>query len=449
MPMPDDLSGPPGPPDLADFADLVDDPNPNPTFGWDEPPPVEAVEAEVPAASAGAGGKKLRLVKPGSKTVATATLRTSAELLAAKVSPEPDCDFGARAAALPAISWLAADLVPSEGVFLFHGRPRSMKSLNLLALAIDLAYGRPAFSCPRFQVPAPVRVLYVTEEDSERLIYERRDKLLRGAAGGPLSGTNNLQYLIKRGISLDSDPDRSALLACIDRGGFQVVIFEPMRTLTTAAEGTAADFKPIADWMRHLQSATACKAIGMGAHWRKPSKSQAGGRSESLSGGALFSFSDCLVSVQKVSWNESLMIPEDYKLSSDPPSFLIRWNTTAETSSSGRPLFGESISPEVVEVDSPEDAVRAKHVQTVVSWLADHPWQTAPEIATGCRFAKHSPSEPDSVYSLLSYLCTQGIVRQASKADAKILGRSARAKLFALAGTEVVPPPAGGPGEPA
>jgi hypothetical protein len=439
-------------PELPGPPLLDDDPLPDPlTPSWAEPASDPALLGhDLPLALS----SPLRLVPkratrdaPAAHPVvpAASSLRSTSELLDSKVSPEDSPTFAARVVDLPPISWLAAELVPTEGIFLFHGRPRSMKSLNLLALAFDLAHGRAVFGAPRFAVSRPCRVLYLSEEDPERLIFERLARIQRGAE---LGLTSNLRFLLRRGISLDSEHDRAALSMMIAREGFDVAIFEPMRSLTSSAEATAAEFKPIGDWIRHLQASTSCKAIGMGAHWRKPSKSQAGGRSESLSGAALFSFSDCLISVQKVSWNEAVLVPEDYKLGADPPAFLVRWNTEAGTSPSGRPTFGEWILPEIVEVTSPEDAVRAQLVLQVVSWLADNPWRTAPEVAAGCKLSKHSPSEPDSVYSLLGYLQSQGTIQVASKDQAKMLGRSVRAKLYAVAGAEVVPAPPSTPTTP-
>ncbi len=424
---------PPGPPvfdpELDDYVTT-----PTQLAAWDEAPPdpaqLDAPKSPlrfVPRPGNGGGG-------PATPAPAVSKSLLAAQL-EAKVTPEDCAGFAARVSLQPALTWYASQLVPSEGVFLFHGRPRSMKSLNLLGLAFDLAYGRPLWGAERFAVSRPIRVLYLTGEDPERLVLDRLERIQRGVK---LPFPPNLQLLVRRGISLDDTHDRTALLSMIEREGIEVAILEPMRSLTSAAESTATEFKPIGDWLRHLQHTTTCKTLGLGAHWRKPSKAQAGGRSESLSGGSLFSFSDCLIAVQKVSWNESVCIPEDYKLGSDPPGFLLRWNTQAESGPSGEPLFGESISPEVVDFDAA--TARGVDAFRLLDWLKSNPWHTADEIAAGAGLLKTQLGDPRSIYSVLQDLLRQGAVRLAQKEGAKQLGRSSRAKLYALPDAPLVAP---------
>lgn len=78
--------------------------------------------------------------------------------------------FLARVRSMPEPSWFIKGLIPDEGVVVWHGRPRSMKSLTAEDALLSLALGEDcALRNPRFAIAAPVGVLWLGEEDSERL----------------------------------------------------------------------------------------------------------------------------------------------------------------------------------------------------------------------------------------------------------------------------------------
>jgi hypothetical protein len=384
--------------------------------------------------------------------------------------PEPDVQAVAADVKKPAISYLKEDyaafrervsaqppptdhvagLIPDEGVLLWHGPPRTTKTLSYEEVAFKLACGVAPFNNRRFAVKRPVKVAYVTEEDSERRTNHRFGLIDAGATThrGQMAmhppvvlPPGTLFPLVRQGFTLDAATDRELLLKDLGDLGIEVAIFEPIRSLTGLAEKTAAEFKPIQDWMRRVQRETTCKTFGFGHHWRKNSaKSASEQNAEELSnmasGGALFSISDCLVAFQKMDWNRALLIPGSYKNGADPESFEVLWETDERRGPSGEPLFGTWIRA-VATTKARERVVEDDDVRKILAWLPTHPWMTAAEIESGARLRKDK--QEGGALVALGKLVSDGRVEMVTGEDAKNMGRSPKAKLYAITGAPKLP----------
>ena len=83
----------------------------------------------------------------------------------------------------PPLDMIFQDLLPCGVIMLIHGEPRSRKSLLAFELAMSAATGTAPLGLRRFQPSAPVRVLYVQEEDPRSLTAPACDVCSRRAVG--------------------------------------------------------------------------------------------------------------------------------------------------------------------------------------------------------------------------------------------------------------------------
>jgi hypothetical protein len=301
-----------------------------------------------------------------------------------------------------------------------------MKSLEMMTEAFQLASGLPVFGdATRFDVPQARRVAYVTEEDGERLVHVRLRLIEAGLGVRPAAGM--FRPVIRRGLNLDSAADRGELLTELGDAGTEVLYIEPIRAMTALAEKTAAEFKPINDWLNEVQRQTACKAFVLGHHWTKPRQNDDRSDSDKASGGALFSACEMLVSYEKLDWNRTALKPADYKTGSDPKPFVVEFETDIVYDNYGTPAFGSYIRATATTYDTAQITVetqRTKLVRTMSSRSDD--WKTADEWAT------HAGIDKGVTPSLLAQLQAVSVVAMATGSEAKELGRSPKAMLYRL-----------------
>src|SRR5262249_47267453 len=75
---------------------------------------------------------------------------------------EPLPSFLDRVGALSPPGMLVENLIPEDGITLFHGQPRDGKSFAALEILLALATGTPAFGLYRLDVPEAIPVVYLT-----------------------------------------------------------------------------------------------------------------------------------------------------------------------------------------------------------------------------------------------------------------------------------------------
>jgi hypothetical protein len=333
--------------------------------------------------------------------------------------------FMGRVSAQPALDWHVRDLIPEEGIALWHGQPRDMKSLCALETGLALAAGRDPFDLMRFHVKRAVRVVCVTEEDPERLFHFRAERMIRGKAA-PEPGM--FFQRIRRGVSFDDPAEQNKLIRWIQQTAAEFAILDPLRGFTGAADKGPADFKPAATFLRRIQNETLCRSLLIVHHDVKPLRQAQGktrSRSHDASGGGVFSVSECPVSFRKVAWNKTVAIPEDYKLGSDPKPFEVTFNTDAVYNAEGTPRFGSWVraSAETVEGRNAENRTERERLVSVMRTKRDAA-QTADEWAAAAKIDKAS------ALPTLSELCASGLAQLLTGDAAEALGRSRRAKLY-------------------
>jgi hypothetical protein len=282
--------------------------------------------------------------------------------------PESLAAFLKREGAKPAPRTLVASLVPADGVTLLHGQPRSGKTLAALELALAMATGTPAFGMARFHVERPVKVCYLTEEDSPGRVSERLRALV---AGRKVTAVPPMFVAVRQGVSLDEERWQRDLTMAVERAKIEFVWLDPLRSMTSCVDQGPAELQPFTQFLRRLQRRTGV-AIGLVHHDTKlrsktrdflPSPHQA-------SGGGLFSIADA--PIHCVRNREAYRVePSLYKFSDDPPPFA--WTLrSGENGCMWLRLDGH---------ENPHEGETAGLQDDVLNHVRAHPGQSGRDIA--------------------------------------------------------------------
>jgi hypothetical protein len=289
-----------------------------------------------------------------------------------------------------------------------------------------LAAGRPAFNLARFAVTRKVTVCYFTEEDPERL-FAARMHWLTAKAKMPDEGC--FFPFIRKSLTFDSEEDQRYILRKILETRAEVTFIDPVRSFTAHSDKGPADLRPVAKFLRQIQNETPSKTLTLVHHDTKPLAVTPNGqerpRSQQASGGGILSISDCPVAFEKLDWNKVAVYPEDYKLSGNPKPFEVTFETDERNGDDG-PRFGSWVRPVATtkeERDIKDDAA-AKKILTFLRSKPDE-WHSTDEARKGA----HLRNEDGAL--VLEQLHKEGKVRFCTGEDAKALGRSPKAKLWA------------------
>ncbi len=322
---------------------------------------------------------------------------------------ESSGSFLERVEAQPPLSWLVHDLLPDEGIVVWHGRPRSFKSLCALDLLLAAATGTPAFGSERFVVPAPVGpVVYLTEEDGERLVAQRLRWLLAGR--GLSKPPDNLFLRVRAGLNLEDSRDQKRVITAVRETEARLVCLDPARAFVPSLDKGPADAAAAIRFLRNLQNQTSAKTVLMPHHDTKPRPDgkDSRARAERASGGAIFSIADCPANFERVDDRTALVVPSSYKVGSDPSPFRV---TFESETGAGEP-FRHFVR--AVASDTTEKGDRASRTEAAVLAEIGNEWIATKALRDATRKRK------DDVLAALRALDAAG------KVESREVGRGAR-----------------------
>jgi hypothetical protein len=260
----------------------------------------------------------------------------------------------------PILEYVHPGLTPCGTLKLYHGDPRTLKSLAVLEELVSAATGTPAYGLDLFKPVRPYRVHYCSQEDGSAIVRNRVKGFLRGR--GIQQPPDTVSFSVFKGIDLDSPESRDKFFDEIMAAGIELLALDPIRSFTAHADKGPADVMPLAKYFRRflIHKVT----VLLTHHDTKP---PVGGpdnrrRSHRASGGAWFSVSECPVAFEKVGDGHSLVIPEDFKLSVAPAPFTIRYHE--EENGQRIRLIGERSSAEEAEALAIDEKVLAYLAET-------------------------------------------------------------------------------------
>ena len=286
------------------------------------------------------------------------------------------------------LRYLINELIPRSTLVLMHGDPRTRKSYTALELAICCASGLPAFGFERFKSEHS-RVLYLSQEDPEHIVRERIRGIINDKEIDP---PPNLFLGIHRNINLDQDAPKRYLYDQVKSEGYDLIFIDPIRRFTANADKGPSEVTPVTTYLRRF-SVELNASIGILHHNTKPILTHGASRKDSYnaSGGDWFASCECPISFHSNGDSWTHVIPQDYKLSSNPDPFDVQVTKDPET---GRVyLRGRDVG---------ED----DRIELLTAFLAKNPNSSENLIAQGCKLRR------SSVHDFLLQCEAKGITAQ-------------------------------------
>lgn len=172
------------------------------------------------------------------------------------------------------------------------GAPKAMKGLLSLEEARACATGTPFLG----HFPArKATVLYVSEEDRIERLHRRVHAMLAGRPPEEIPGPEDLRFLIKAGVRLDTPDGIGILRAALERRRPEIVFLEHFDKLHSRDSNKAPEVKPLLDELDKLHVAFGC-TFRVQKHHRKEAAGQSRRPGEMLSGSvALFGWGESSV----------------------------------------------------------------------------------------------------------------------------------------------------------
>lgn len=295
---------------------------------------------------------------------------------------------------------LVEDLLPGDGSVLIHGQPRDSKTITSFALLLAVASGQPAFGLERLHVPEAVPCWYITQEDSEWRVADRFRQLVAGA--GFAAPPALLHVSAGHGITLDREDWQDTLIATTRQYGFRLVVLDPLRSLTATVDQGPRELKPFVLFLRRFLQETHA-VLCLVHHDTKPPVQTADQRHrpQRASGGGVFAIADSPIHLERIDENRRLLVPCAFKFAADPPSVLLRLDTTNGLLR----VLGE-------------DATASRHDHQaldlrLLEHLRQSPYQTGTEMVRAIHMQKAT------VFARLEALRAQGLVDAVQNGQAK------------------------------
>jgi hypothetical protein len=314
----------------------------------------------------------------------------------------------------PPTSVIFPDLLPTGVVMLLHGEPRSRKSLVAFELALAAATGTAPFGLQRFCPAAPVNVFYIQEEDPRPLTRARLRSLVRTRCGDTPPAT--LTVSVRRGVNLDEPAWGERLIRDCLRLDIRLLILDAARRLSTKTDEGPTKVREFIAVLRQIVTATGVTIIVVHHDIKPPVNGQDNRRrSHRASGGDWFAGCECPVHVERTTETESLVYPQDYKFSADPPPFTFKC------------LFNGRLITALVGVETTLERAETAGIRgQVLTWLRTN----GPATKTALKQAGYGW---ERIAALLEGLLKEGVVDEAP-------GRTASSRLYFVRGESSSPP---------
>ncbi len=160
------------------------------------------------------------------------------------------------------------------------GAPKSMKGFLSLEEARANSTGTPFLG---YFPTRKRRVLWVSEEDRQPRLHRRFHNMVRGRPPEEIPGPEDLRFLIKKGVRLDTDPGRSILRRHLELHRPDIVILEHFDKMHSRNVIKPEEMKPVLDELDAFHGQYGC-IFRVQKHFRKQQAGQGRRTGEMLSG---------------------------------------------------------------------------------------------------------------------------------------------------------------------
>lgn len=195
---------------------------------------------------------------------------------------------------IPPLRPLVADIWPEQAVGFIAGQPKSYKSFLALEMAFAVAAGKPFLG--RFATGEP-RTVLVVQMESSASAFKRRLQSIAERFGGIPQG---LHIITNKPIVLEEEGWRVKLEAEIDSIRPDLLILDPLASMTTGDENSNQEMGALVRIFRGLRDRYAC-AIAVVHHANKGSAERGSKRKgQSMRGaGALHAANEAALYVER------------------------------------------------------------------------------------------------------------------------------------------------------
>jgi hypothetical protein len=264
-------------------------------------------------------------------------------------------------------------LIPSVGLVMAHGQPRSLKTWVAQELARATSTGTAAFGLARFAVPAPRQTWYVTEEDPE---VEIRNRFTCLYAGTQTSEPEALHVSVQKAIAIDDPAWQRRMITYAQDAQIAFTIIDPVRSSSEAVDQGPRELKPLAAFLRTFMRETG-SALLLIHHDVKPlaGKSDDRARPQRASGGGIFSIADAPIHTELIGASQTMLTPAFYKFAIAPAPCLV----TLSADDPKRPTWVRLTGEDTTATTATELVLLAK----IRDYLRDHPGTSGSKVATG------------------------------------------------------------------
>jgi len=171
------------------------------------------------------------------------------------------------------VDWLIEPLIERESLGFIGGEPKQTKSILALHLAFCAVTGQSFIG--KYNVPKPLTILYVQEEDSRRMVKRRLKAFVRASglpSNGPSSGfEDRLRVAIRQGFRIDEPDWYTRLQVELETFKPDLVIFDVLANLHGLDENDQRDMSKLMKLFQELRGTYHCAVI-LVHHFKKTSR---------------------------------------------------------------------------------------------------------------------------------------------------------------------------------
>lgn len=302
---------------------------------------------------------------------------------------------------------IISKLIPGQGITLFHGQPRALKSWVAEDIGLSAALGVAAFGLERFRPARVTRTWFITEEDAAAEVHRRFRCLLAGRS----LPVHDLPLLISagKGIDLDNARWQSEVIDIAVRDEVGLTIIDPLRSVTLAVDQGPRDLAPFARFCRRFIRETGSTLLCV-HHDVKPAAGKADDRARPhrASGGGIFSIADAPIHCESLAASLALVTPSHFKFSIAPAPFTVR----LETDDAQRPTVARLVGADATGATGGTADVDLRG--RLIAFLTAHPQSTGSSIARGVHCAKAA------TLTTLDALRSEGLIDSVQRGQARL-----------------------------
>jgi RecA-family ATPase len=198
---------------------------------------------------------------------------------------------------IPDVSYLVNGIIPNASLIDVYGPPGSFKTNLTLYIAMKCADGKNVFD---FAVKKPYRILWIDEENRDRGMKDKFNKIANGIEFQHKDWKKNFFFTISVGYEIVDNSWTQWLTETVKKHKIDIVVLDSISKAFVLDERNEKEVKRIYTHFGYVIKNTGCSIIAI-AHTRKLNQNQFSRGMEDLSGSREFAaMSDSMLLLEEV-----------------------------------------------------------------------------------------------------------------------------------------------------